>query len=46
MNFQGGVAWLRENGVEVVDLRSEVCRALLAGFIAEYPEVWNEDIGE
>ena len=46
MTFRGGVAWLRENGVEVVDLRSEACRELLAGFIREQPEVWNEDIGE
>ena len=45
MTFQGGVEWLRENGVEVVDLRSEACRELLAGFIREHPEVWNEDIG-
>jgi creatinine deaminase len=45
MTFQGGVAWLRENGVEVVDLKSEACRELLAGFIANHPDVWNEDIG-
>jgi len=44
--FRGGIDWLRENGVEVVDLQSEACRALLAGFIAAHPEVWNEDIGE
>ena len=44
--FRGGIDWLRENGVEVVDLKSEACRALLAGFIAAHPEVWNEDIGE
>ena len=43
--FQGGVAWLRENGVEVVDLDSAECKELLAGFIREHPEVWNEDIG-
>jgi cytosine deaminase len=43
--FQGGLAWLRRNGVKVVDLKSEVCRQLLAGFIAQRPEVWNEDIG-
>jgi cytosine/creatinine deaminase len=43
--FRGGIDWLREIGVEVVDLRSAVCRELLAGFIAERPEVWNEDIG-
>jgi cytosine deaminase len=45
-NFRGGIDWLRENGVEVVDLRSAECVALLAGYIAEHPEVWNEDIGE
>ena len=46
MTFQGGIEWLRENGVEVVDLGRTECKALLAGFIAEHPEVWNEDIGE
>jgi creatinine deaminase len=43
--FQGGIDWLRENGVEVVDLRSTACKELLAGFIRAHPEVWNEDIG-
>ena len=44
--FAGGLDWLRENGVEVIDLDSGECRELLAGYIAEHPEVWNEDIGE
>ena len=44
--FQGGVDWLRSLGVEVLDLDSEECGQLLAGFIAAHPEVWNEDIGE
>ena len=44
--FAGGVEWLRENGVEVIDLDSSPCRELLEGFIKERPEVWNEDIGE
>jgi len=44
--FQGGIEWLRENGVEVIDLDNRDCRALLEGFIAEHPEIWNEDIGE
>jgi len=43
--FRGGIDWLESIGVEVVDLRSEECIALLAGFIREHPEVWNEDIG-
>ena len=45
-NFRGGIDWLRENGVEVVDLRSDACRELLAGYMREHPEVWGEDIGE
>jgi len=45
MTFQGGIEWLRENGVEVLDLKSEACRGLLSGYIAEHPEIWNEDIG-
>jgi cytosine deaminase len=43
--FQGGVAWLRENGIEVIDLDSQECVELLGGFIAAHPAVWNEDIG-
>jgi cytosine deaminase len=45
-NFQGGVEWLRENGVRVIDLDSQECVDLLAGYIGAHSEVWNEDIGE
>jgi cytosine/creatinine deaminase len=45
-NFTGGIDWLRESGVEVVDLDSEQCTQLLRWFIAAHPKVWNEDIGE
>ncbi len=34
------------NGVEVVVLDDAKCTALMARFIAERPDVWNEDIGE
>jgi cytosine/creatinine deaminase len=44
--FQGGVDWLRERGVRVIDLDSAECRELLEGYIALNPEIWNEDIGE
>ncbi len=44
-NFRGGIDWLRENGVEVIDLKSEACISLLAEYIRERPEVWHEDIG-
>jgi len=44
-NFRGGIDWLRELGIEVIDLHSEACVSLLAAYIAAHPEVWNEDIG-
>jgi cytosine deaminase len=46
VNFPGGVAWLQENGVEVIDLHSAECIALLGDWIAAHPSLWNEDIGE
>lgn len=45
VNFAGGVDWLRENGVAVVDLASAECIELLGRWIAENPDIWNEDIG-
>ncbi len=45
-NFAGGVAWLRENGVRVIDLDSEECAKMMADYIAANPAVWHEDIGE
>jgi cytosine/creatinine deaminase len=44
-NFRGGMDWLRSNGVEIIDLDSGECAALLANYIRENPAVWNEDIG-
>lgn len=46
VNFDGGVEWLREHGVEVVDLADERCISMLGDWIAANPGVWNEDIGE
>ncbi len=45
VNFAGGIGWLREHGVRVVDLQSAECIALLGDFIRTHPAVWNEDIG-
>ncbi len=44
--FPGGIEWLREAGVEVIDMNSNECIDMLGGFIAACPEIWNEDIGE
>jgi cytosine deaminase len=46
VNFQGGIAWLRENGIVVIDLLSEECIQMLAAYIAENTAVWHEDIGQ
>lgn len=45
-NFRGGIDWLRQNGIKVVILASKECVDMLAQFIRENPELWNEDIGE
>jgi cytosine/creatinine deaminase len=45
VNFQGGVSWLRENGVNVIDLHSRQCIDMLGAFISQNPALWNEDIG-
>ena len=44
--FQGGIEWLKENGVKVIDLDSQECVEMLGKFINQYPLIWNEDIGE
>jgi creatinine deaminase len=46
VNFQGGIAWLRENGTEVFDAHSDECIQMLAKYVAAHSEVWREDIGE
>lgn len=46
VNFAGGVAWLREIGVEVIELADRECIAMMRDFIAARPGLWNEDIGE
>ena len=45
VTFPGGLNWLRENGVEVIDLASPECIAMMKDFIRDNPTVWNEDIG-
>ncbi len=45
VNFAGGMDWLRDNGTRVIDLHSDVCIDMLAGYIRGNPGVWNEDIG-
>jgi cytosine deaminase len=44
-NFTGGHDWLAYHGVGVTMLDDPECVELLATFIAEHPDIWNEDIG-
>lgn len=44
-NFGGNEQFLRDRGVEVVDLQDPDSIALMARFIREHPGLWNEDIG-
>ena len=43
--FRGPEELLIARSVEVVHLQSDECRELMEDFIAEHPELWNEDIG-
>ena len=45
-NFAGGLDWLRSAGIQIIDLDSSECANLLATYIRQNPEIWNEDIGE
>jgi cytosine deaminase len=44
--FPGGKEFMEAHGVEVIDLNDEECINMMKMFIAEKPELWNEDIGE
>ncbi|ANY07437.1 nucleoside deaminase [Pseudonocardia sp. HH130630-07] len=43
--FHGGHDWLAEHGVRVQVLDDPRCVEMMTAFVAERPEVWNEDIG-
>ncbi len=44
--FMGDEEHLRSRGVTIEVLQDETCIELMRRFIAERPELWNEDIGE
>ena len=45
-NFEGHSDFLAERGVDVVLLDDPACIDLMARFIRERPELWNEDIAK
>ena len=44
--FLGAEEHLRSRGVEVVVADDPSCVEMMRAFIAAYPDLWNEDIGE
>lgn len=45
-NFGGNEEFLRSKGVEVIVVNDKDCIDLMARFISEKPQLWNEDIAE
>jgi cytosine deaminase len=45
VNFPGAPDFMRSRGIEVIDLHDQECTQMMAEFIREHPELWNEDIG-
>lgn len=44
--FMGEEGLLRERGVSLEVVQNADCIAMMAGFIADQPQLWNEDIGD
>ena len=44
LNFVGAEDWLRSQGVVLEILQNDECIEMMRSFIAEFPELWNEDI--
>lgn len=44
--FRGPEDYVRSRGVELIVVDDERCRQLMETFIANHPDLWNEDIGE
>lgn len=44
--FQGPEDYLNSRGVDVSIVNNATCIQLMTDFIHDYPELWNEDIGE
>ncbi|KAF9049489.1 cytidine deaminase-like protein [Hymenopellis radicata] len=44
--FVGAESFLKERGVEVINLDLDEPREMMLDFIKNHPDVWNEDIGE
>ena len=46
INFKGGEDWLRENKIAIVQMNNHDCIQMMADFIRQHSNIWNEDIGK
>jgi creatinine deaminase len=46
VNAQGGVEWLRQQGIDILDLGSAECIEMMAAFQRANPKLWHECVGE
>lgn len=44
--FAGAIDFMKSHGVEVINVESEECKAMMREFIEKNPKLWFEDIGE
>jgi cytosine deaminase len=44
--FHGAEEFMKQHGVEVINLQSEECVSMMKDFIESNPALWNEDIGK
>ena len=44
-NYLGAEYYMQSNGINVNVVQDEECITMMSQFIAEKPELWNEDIG-
>jgi cytosine deaminase len=44
--FDGAAEFMKEHGVEVIDLDIGECKNIMEKFIHEKPDIWYEDIGK
>ncbi len=44
--FPGAPDFLKSHSVEVINLDLPECKEMMHEFIKEFPQLWNEDIGE
>ncbi len=44
--FEGALQFMKQHGVEVIDLDSSECYEMMQDFIKKNRELWHEDIGK